>query len=122
MSTRYDAEKIQRRARHALRGATGHWAALDGVGFDSYEIRHGRSTPHASADLSTSAAVAVLPDGAGWQLGNTLALYTHGLFENTDVMRALFGAHAPSLDACYDGLADLLDQHMDTGFLASLIQ
>ena len=37
-------------------------------------------------------------------------------------MRALFGARAPSLDECYDGLADLLDQHMDTGFLASLIQ
>ncbi|MBC7730903.1 MAG: cobyric acid synthase [Bacteriovorax sp.] len=128
LSTRYDAEKIQRRARHALRGTAGHWVALDGLGFDSYEIRHGRSTLHASAGPSTStststaALMAVLPDGAGWQLGNTLALYTHGIFENTNVMRALFGSHAPSLDNCFDGLADLLDEHMDTDFLASLIQ
>ncbi len=73
--TRYDTEKIHRRTRHALRGVTGHWSALEGVCFDAYEVRHGRSSLHASA---TPAPVAVLPDGAGWQLGNTLALYTHG--------------------------------------------
>lgn len=117
--TRYDADKIQRRASHTLRGVTGHWSALDGVCFESYEIRHGRSALDASA---APAPVAVLPEGAGWQLGNTLALYTHGLFENTDVIHALFGAHTPSLDSCFDGLADLLDAHMDVRFLASLIE
>ena len=128
MRTRYDAEKIQRRARHTLHGVTGHWRALEGVTFDAYEIRHGRSMPVPdSTSTSTSTPVtgtpvAVLPDGAGWQLGNTLALYTHGLFENTAVMRALFGAAAPSLDDCFDGLADLLDEHMDQAFLASLIE
>ena len=124
MRTRYDAEKIQRRARHTLHGVTGHWRALEGVAFDAYEIRHGRSTleslPHTLPN--TRVPVAVLPDGAGWQFGNTLALYTHGLFENTAVMRALFGATAPSLDHCFDGLADLLDEHMDTQFLSSLIE
>ena len=119
LDTRYDADKIQRRASHTLRGVTGHWFALDGMRFESYEIRHGRSSLHASA---TPAPIAVLPDGAGWQLGNTLALYTHGLFENTAVMQALFGAHTPNLDSCFDGLADLLDAHMDTRFLASLIE
>lgn len=120
MTTRYDVEKIQRRARHTLRGVTGHWQALEGVVFDAYEIRHGRSTP--VANPNTRVPVAVLPEGAGWQLGNTLALYTHGLFENTAVMRALFGAAAPSLDECFDGLADLVGEHMDKAFLASLIE
>ena len=119
LSTCYDADKIHRRANHTLRGVTGHWRALDGVRFDAYEIRHGRSTVHAGP---APAPVAVLPDGAGWQLGNTLALYTHGLFENTGVMHALFGTHTPSLDSCFDGLADLIDAHMDTRFLASLIE
>ena len=117
--TRYDAFKIQRRASLTLRGLTGYWAALDGVHFNGYEIHHGRSDVNASA---APAPRAVLPDGAGWQLGNTLALYTHGLFENASVMHALFGAHAPSLDDCFDGLADLLDSHMDTRFLASLVE
>jgi len=119
LSTCYGADKIHRRASHTLRGVTGHWRALDGVHFDAYEIRHGRSTAHASA---AGAPVAVLPEGAGWQFGSTLALYTHGLFENTGVMRALFGAHTASLDSCFDGLADLIDAHMDTRFLASLIE
>ena len=117
--TRYDADKIQRRAIHTLRGVTGHWSALEGVCFESYEIRHGRNSLQAS---TAAAPVAVLPDGAGWQFGNTLALYTHGLFENTDVMHALFGANTPSLDSCFEGLADLLDAHMDSRFLASLIE
>lgn len=120
LHTCYGVDKIQRRAQHRLQGVSGHWAALDDLPFDAYEIRHGRST------LVTPVGVApppraVLPNGAGWQHGNTLGLYTHGLFENTAVMQALFGAHTPSLDNCFDGLADFLDRHMDTRFLASLI-
>jgi hypothetical protein len=39
-------------------------------------------------------ARAVLADGAGWQNGRLLALYSHRLFESAGVIRALFGAEA----------------------------
>ncbi|MDE2455775.1 MAG: cobyric acid synthase [Burkholderiales bacterium] len=116
LATRYDAAKIQRRARLQLRGASGCWAALDGLAFDAYEIRHGRS-----ALLEAAAATPVLPDGAGWQQGSLLALYAHGLFEDSGVMRALFGAEVASLDSRFERLADLVEAHVDTGFLESLV-
>lgn len=114
LDTAYDADKIQRRASQALRGVSGHWAALDGVAFDAYEIRHGRSV------LQGDGPVPVLPDGAGWQWGNTLGLYTHGLFENTAVMQALFGAQVRSLDDSFEGLADFVDRHLGAGVLDGL--
>lgn len=119
VTTHYDADKIQRRASHVLRGVSGFWSALEGVRFEGYEIRHGRTRVERHA---RPAPVPVLPDGGGWQYGDTLAIYTHGLFENAAVMRALFGARTPSLDDRFDGLADLIDAHMDTRFLASLVE
>jgi adenosylcobyric acid synthase len=114
-STQFEPDKIQRRSTHTLRGTSGFWAGLDGVGFDAYEIRHGRSTLLAGAEPHE-----VLPLGAGWQLGNTLALYTHGLFENTAVLQALFGHSAGGLERCFDALADLVDAHLDTALLRAL--
>jgi len=37
------------------------------------------------------------------------------------VLRALFGARAPNLDAVFDGLADALDRHIAAGVLQQLI-
>jgi adenosylcobyric acid synthase len=45
----------------------------------------------------------------GWQRGNLLALYPHGLLENRRVIKALFGAEARTLDDMMDGLADFID-------------
>ncbi len=114
LDTRFDADKIQRRATHTLRGVQGHWAALDGVSFDAYEIRHGRSA------LQGPGPLPVLPDGAGWQWGNTLALYTHGLFENSAVLQALFGTGVRSLESSLEGLADFVDRHIGEKVLAGL--
>jgi adenosylcobyric acid synthase len=68
-------------------------------------------------------AHAVLPDALGWQngAGNVLGLYLHGLFEDPAVLRALFGARAPTLDSVFDGLADFIALHFEDGVLASLI-
>jgi adenosylcobyric acid synthase len=64
----------------------------------------------------------VLADGAGWQRGALLAIYPHGLFESTGVIRALFGADAPTLEDTLDGLADLIDARFPAGVLASLLE
>jgi hypothetical protein len=47
--------------------------------------------------------------------------YLHGLFEDPAVLHALFGVGAPTLDSVFDGLADFISKHFDTGVLAALI-
>jgi adenosylcobyric acid synthase len=59
----------------------------------------------------------VLRDDAGeplgWQAGSVLGLYAHGMFESEAVLRALWGASAPSLDDTFDRLADVVEAHLD---------
>ncbi|MDO4682273.1 MAG: cobyric acid synthase [Lautropia sp.] len=65
----------------------------------------------------------VLPDDLGWcdASGRVLGIYLHGLFENDQVLRTLFGASGrPWLDV-FDGLADHLDASFELGVLAGLI-
>ena len=85
---------------------------------DGYEIRCGRTVAH-------SAHLPVALPGApplGWQRGNVLALYLHGVLENPAVVQALFGRAARSLDAVFDGLADLVDAHFQPGALMALLE
>ncbi|MEZ7815895.1 MAG: hypothetical protein QMB19_09000, partial [Burkholderiaceae bacterium] len=37
------------------------------------------------------------------------------------VLQALFGAHAPTLDSVFEGLADYIETHFEAGVLSSLI-
>jgi adenosylcobyric acid synthase len=64
----------------------------------------------------------VLSANGGWQLGEILALYPHGLFENAQVMTALFGAAARTLDEVMEGLADFVDRSFDRGQLLSYFE
>jgi adenosylcobyric acid synthase len=67
----------------------------------------------------------VLHDGRGeaigWQQGRVLGLYAHGLFEQPAVLQALFGANVPSLDSSFEGLADLIERHLDPGLVVRLL-
>ena len=36
------------------------------------------------------------------------------------MLHALFGAHAPTLESVFDGLADFIEAHFEAGVLASL--
>ena len=54
-------------------------------------------------------------------VGNVLGVYLHGLFEDANVLQALFGAAAPTLDSVFDGLADFVEPHFEPGYLESLI-
>jgi adenosylcobyric acid synthase len=88
------------------------WAALSGVGVDGYEVRYGITT--------FGSARCALPDDLGFVVGNVLAVYVHGLVECPAVLEALTGRRpSRSLAEVFDGLADLVDEHVD---LAGLLR
>jgi adenosylcobyric acid synthase len=123
--TEMQAAKRCRRGSYTLGVLRHFWAPLSGVRFDAYEIRHGHtrvSNEDGNAAATRTATLhSVLADGCGWQRGQTLALYTHGLFENSAVMHALFGVNCPTLDDTLDGLADFIDEHIGATTLNSLL-
>jgi adenosylcobyric acid synthase len=118
--TVFEREKTVRHRAATFGTLTGDWAALSNVPMAGYEIHHGQTAAHPQMAQDGQA---VMPEGLAWQnaRGNVLGLYLHGLFEDAAVLHALFGAAAPTLDSTFDGLADFIDTHFDTGVLAGLI-
>jgi len=121
--TVFEADKTVRQRQAAFDAVGGPWAALSGVAAAGYEIHHGQTAQHPAMAAAGHLARPVLPDGLGWQngAGNVLGVYLHGLFEDPRVLKALFGAAAPTLDAVFDGLADFIGRHFEPGVLQSLI-
>jgi adenosylcobyric acid synthase len=120
--TEFLPAKRYRNGLYAFEGLTLFWERLNGIRFSGYEIRHGATRLDSDTGPGNAAARAVLADGAGWQRGALLAIYPHGLFESSKVIRALFGAEAPTLEDTLDGLADLIDARFAPGVLASLLE
>ena len=120
LDTRHAAPKRLRAAAVRFGATAAPWQALQGLSLPAYEIRHGRS---AALDAS---ARPVLFDAEGqpigWQAGSVLGLAAHGLFEDAAVLRALFGRRARTLDDSFDGLADLIDEHLGATTLRALLQ
>ncbi|HSV70322.1 MAG TPA: cobyric acid synthase [Methylibium sp.] len=119
LATRYGAVKRLRAARFDFAATTGPWCALAGLRWAGYEIHHGIT----QADAGT-AAIALRDDtgaAVGWQRGAVLGLYAHGLFENPGVLRALFGAEVPALDASFERLADQIETSFGTPTLDRLL-
>jgi adenosylcobyric acid synthase len=118
--TRFDPHKFLAAAAMHFGRVQGEWSALSDVEAHGYEIRHGRTVLSPGASASP-----VLTNGQGeaigWQRGNVLGLYAHGLFESAPVLRALFGAEIKPLDSVFDGLADFVDVHFEPGSLMSLL-
>ncbi len=117
--TQIEAHKQLVRTRRRLDRLDGPWAALSGLEVDGYEIHLGRSEA-----LDAALPVAVRdPEGRalGWQRGNVLALYAHGLVENPAVVQALFGVRPRPLEAVFDGLADFIDARFAPGVLMGLL-
>ena len=86
------------------------WAALSGLMFNGYEIRHGRG-------VATGPLREAIAGGLGYVQGPVLGSFVHGMFESPDVARALFGtSSSPTFDETFDFLADAIDGalHMET--------
>jgi adenosylcobyric acid synthase len=120
--TRFEAAKLLRHTRARLDGLDGHWSALDGLAFDGYEIRHGRTTAQEGVPAPRVAMRNAEGEPIGWQQGPVLGVYAHGLFESAAVMRALFGTQVRPLDEVFDGLADFIDGHFEAGALMGLLE
>jgi adenosylcobyric acid synthase len=120
LHTRFERAKLLRRTHARFGAMSGAWTRLANVVFDGYEIRHGRSR---LADGAADTVIALRSDSGeaiGWQRGNVLGLYVHGLFESPAALQALFGREARALDGVFDGLADFVDRHFEPGALACL--
>jgi len=121
--TVFDLDKTVRHRQATFTELNGLWSALSNVAVQGYEIHHGQTAPHAAMAAAGDVAKPVMSDALAWQnpAGNVLGLYLHGMFEDPQVLQALFGASVPMLDSVFEGLADFIEQHFEPGVLQSLI-
>lgn len=124
--TTFEPDKTVRRTEATLGDCTGQepspWAALGGVTVAGYEIHHGQTRIHPALQAAGHTACEVLP-GLAWMhpQGHVLGIYLHGLLEDPRVLQALFGTGARGLDPVFDGLADFIETHFQSGVLDRLI-
>ncbi|MFG6468512.1 cobyric acid synthase [Roseateles sp. BYS87W] len=120
--TVFEPQKLLRSAVFQFAGdLSGDWQALAGVQAAGYEIRHGRTQPHAGLPAPHVALRNSAGEAVGWQAGRVLGVYAHGLFEQPAVLKALFGQAGRPLEAVFEGLADFIDLHFQPGKIAALI-
>ncbi len=117
--TRFEPQKFLSATTVRFATLQASWAPLSNVQAAGYEIRHGRTELAAGAS-ARPVLFNLHGDVIGWQHGNVLGLYAHGLFESATVMRALFGASVQTMEAVFDGLADFIDTHFEPGALLRL--
>ena len=88
------------------------WNALSGVPARGYEIHHGQTQLRADMQTANVRPAQELLPGMLWQGGNSAVIgtYLHGLFENAEVIHALFGHDAPSLEQVFARLAQGVGQ------------
>lgn len=108
--TVFEAQKTVQRGPYRLGALQGAWQALSGVDVTAYEIHQGQSRPYPAMLESGHRLQEALP-GLAWANGEgqVLGCYLHGLFENTSVLQALFGAQAQGLEAVFARLGDGVD-------------
>ena len=120
--TSFDPRKTVRRVQARFNELAGAWSDLSGVHATGYEIHSGQTAQHPAMAAKGDVAREVMP-GLGWQNaeGNVLGVYVHGLFEDAEVLHALFGASAPSLDDVFERLAAGIQTDFAPGVLEALI-
>jgi len=119
--TRYERDKRVRRTTLRFAHTAGAWAPWAGIEAAGYEIHCGVTVPHPGLPAPAVALRDADGEAIGWQHGNVLGVYAHGLFESPDLLRAMWGANAPALDDSFELLADLVDRHLDAALLDRLL-
>ena len=109
--TSFEATKTVRHTHTHFGAVQGAWEHLSGVAVQGYEIHHGQTAQHPAMAAKGDVARELIP-GLAWQnpAGNVLGLYLHGLFEDAAVLRALFGADAPTLEQVFERMAEGVGQ------------
>ncbi|MBS0467595.1 MAG: cobyric acid synthase [Proteobacteria bacterium] len=109
--TSFEATKTVRHTQARFGDVLGAWGHLSGVAVQGYEIHHGQTAQHPAMAAKGDVARELIP-GLAWQnpAGNVLGLYLHGLFEDAAVLRALFGADAPTLEQVFERMAEGVGQ------------
>ncbi|NRF70464.1 cobyric acid synthase [Aquincola sp. S2] len=121
LETRFAADKLLARSEACFDSLDGAWRPWSGLAAGGYEIRHGRTAAQPDAPVQIALRNAH-GEPIGWQRGNVLGAYLHGLFEAPALLETLFGETPRPLDAVFDGLADFIDQHFQPGALRRLIE
>jgi adenosylcobyric acid synthase len=107
LRTRFAAEKTVGRRRATFLSLPEPWSALSALRVEGYEIRHGSSA-------ATGPLREALRGNLGFVAGPILAVYLHGLLEQTDVLAALFDAiPGLGLEQTFERLADAVDEYVD---------
>lgn len=120
LATRYAAPKRLRAAPVRFGALSSPWRSLSGLSLPAYEIRCGATTPVETGP--TPALYDAHGAPIGWQAGPVLGIAAHGMFENAEVLRALFGTGVRTLDETFDGLAELVEDHLGAATLRALMQ
>lgn len=120
LATLFAQDKTVQPTAFALPALQAPWQALSGVQVRGYEIHHGQTQLRADMQAGTSHPAHELLPGLLWQGGNpaVLGTYLHGLFENGEVIHALFGHGAPSLEQVFDRLAQGVGEWFEAEALA----
>ncbi|MDI1258363.1 cobyric acid synthase [Aquabacterium sp.] len=120
--TTFERDKLLLETRATFGQATHAWSGLSGTQVQGYEIHHGRTVAAPNPSGLREILHNAQGEPLGWQQGNVLGIYLHGLFESPTAMQALFGLQTPSLDTVFDGLADFINQHFAPGTLMNLLK
>jgi adenosylcobyric acid synthase len=113
--TAFDPRKSVRPTHGRFALLPGVWHELSNVSFHGYEIHNGETQLRLDMVQCALPPITALANNLGWcnATGNVLGIYVHGLFENSSVLQALFGAQSQSLDSVFDALAQYVDQHFE---------
>ena len=119
--TRYESTKLVRRTALRFEALAGAWSPWSTLATEGYEIHCGTSVPHPGMDAPAVALRDASGAAIGWQRDNVLGVYAHGLFESPALLRAMWGAGAPTLEDSFELLADLAERHLDARVLDELL-